>query len=272
MRHLISPAALAEESSAVVFDCRFSLFDSEAGQRDFKAGHIPGARYADLERDLSSCPGSGGAGGRHPLPDRRELAARMRAWGVDDESLVVCYDQNSGALAGRLWWLTRWLGHAKVCLLDGGLDAWIAAGLETASVQISPATGSFTIRPALTRTCTADDVLQGKMALIDARDPARYRGESEPIDAVAGHIPGAVCAPFTENLDAGVFRSPDALAARFRELGVEPETAAVCYCGSGVTATHNILALLLAGYPEPVLYPGSWSDWITESGRPIETG
>jgi thiosulfate/3-mercaptopyruvate sulfurtransferase len=270
--HLISPEALAAHSAAVVFDCRFSLFDSGAGRREYEAGHVPGARFADLERDLSSPPGPGGAGGRHPLPDRDELAARMRAWGVHDDSLVVCYDQNSGAFAGRLWWLTRWLGHANVCLLDGGLDAWIGAGLDTETTQVTPQTGTFSIRPSLTKTCSADDIAQGTMTLLDARDAARYRGESEPIDAIAGHIPGAVCAPFIENLDAGRFRSPDALAARFRDLGVDPEEDVACYCGSGVTATHNILALLLAGYSEPVLYPGSWSDWITNADRPIETG
>ena len=233
---------------------------------------FPGARYADLERDLSSRPGPNGAGGRHPLPDRDELAERMRAWGVDDDSLVVCYDQNSGAFAGRLWWLTRWLGHANVRLLDGGLDSWIAAGRAIEKTEISPAAGSFHARPPLTRICRAEDVSQGSMLLLDARDAARYRGESEPIDAVAGHIPGAVCAPFTENLDAGQFRSPEDLAARFTDLGADRGIDTVCYCGSGVTATHNILALLLAGFPEPVLYPGSWSDWITDAERPIESG
>jgi len=271
VQHLISAEALAAEQSAIVFDCRFSLLDSEAGRREYATGHIPGARYADLERDLSRRPGPRGEGGRHPLPEREELAARLRAWGANDDSTLVCYDQNSGAVASRFWWLVRWLGHANVAVLDGGLDAWLAAGLGTDQAEVSPAAGSFTVRPPLTRTCTAADLGDADLNLLDARDAARYRGETEPFDSVAGHIPGAVCAPFTENLADGKFRTAAALAARFAGLGADPAVDTVCYCGSGVTATHNILALLLAGYPEPVLYPGSWSDWITVSDRPIAT-
>lgn len=266
---LISPEELAADSSCVIFDCRFSLMDSEAGRRDYESGHIPGARYADLERDLSAAPGKGG---RHPLPDRSELVERIRAWGVSNDSKVVCYDQNVGAVAGRLWWLVRWLGHANVCVLDGGLDAWLAAGFETNAEMVSPTRGDFTSGPSLTRICTAAALPDSKIKLLDARDAARFSGESEPIDPVAGHIPGAICAPFADNLADGKFLAPDALKARFRDLKVEPEIDAVCYCGSGVTATHNILALLLAGYPEPILYPGSWSEWITDRDRPIETG
>ena len=270
MTLLISPADLAADPPALVsFDCRFSLLDSEAGRRQFDAGHIPGARYADLEQDFSSAPGEGG---RHPLPDRSDLVERMRTWGVNSDSNIVCYDQNAGAIAGRLWWLVRWLGHAKVSVLDGGLDAWIAGGFETDIEKVSPAPGNFTSGPALTRVCTADALPDSKIKLLDARDGARFRGESEPIDPVAGHIPGAICAPFADNMLDGRFLAPDALEARFKKLNVDRNVDTVCYCGSGVTATHNILALLLAGYPEPVLYAGSWSDWITDRVRPIETG
>jgi thiosulfate/3-mercaptopyruvate sulfurtransferase len=265
---LISSEELAADSAAIIFDCRFSLEDSEAGRREYDAGHIPRARYADLERDLSNMDGKGG---RHPLPEKDKLVERLRAWGVNRESKIVCYDQNSGAVAGRLWWLVRWLGHADVCVLDGGLDAWIAAGFATDTEAVAPTRGNFAPGPALTRTCAADDLGDSNVTLIDARDQARFNGEFEPIDPVAGHIPGALCAPFSENLSAGRFLAPEALEARFRKLGVEPKAAAVCYCGSGVTATHNILALLLAGYPEPALYAGSWSDWISDPKRPIET-
>lgn len=270
MTHLISAEDLAADAkSYLIFDCRFSLMDSEAGHREYETQHIPGAHYADLGRDLSAAPGDGG---RHPLPDRSGLVSRMRAWGVSSDSKLVCYDQNAGAVAGRLWWLVRWLGHTNVCVLDGGLDAWITAGFETNSETVSPAPGDFTAGPALTRICTADALPNSKMMLLDARDAARFTGESEPIDPVAGHIPGAICASFADNLTAGKFLSPAALEARFQDLKVDNEIDTVCYCGSGVTATHNILALLLAGYPEPALYPGSWSEWITDPERPIETG
>ena len=272
MRLLSSAAELAEELGieprCIVFDCRFSLADSGAGRRQYEAGHIPGARFIDLERDLSSAPGTGG---RHPLPDREALAARLSALGASDDSRIVCYDQNSGAVAGRFWWLVRWLGHADVRVLDGGFDAWLAAGgvSETTAPDARP--GHFSVRPALTRTVTADDLPAGRRVLLDAREPARYRGEVEPIDAVAGHIPGAISAPFADNIEGGRFKSPSALAARFSALGIDASTDTACYCGSGVTAAHDILALLLAGFPEPALYPGSWSEWITDPARPIAT-
>lgn len=270
---LISPQQLAAAPDSVVFDCRFSLTDPDAGRLLYEAGHIPGARYADLERDLSAAPRrKAGRGCRHPLPDRGELGERLRGWGVNSDSAVVCYDQSSGAIAGRLWWLVRWLGHADVRVLDGGLDAWVAAGCETAKDEPSPASGNFVERPALTRTCTAADLPGSGAQLLDARDPVRFRGESEPFDAVAGHIPGAVSAPFADNLAAGRFKSADELEARFRELGIDQARDTVCYCGSGVTATHDILALLLAGFPEPILYAGSWSDWISDPDREIATG
>jgi thiosulfate/3-mercaptopyruvate sulfurtransferase len=271
MQFLITPAELAADKALIVFDCRFSLLDKPAGRRSWEAGHIPGARFADLEQDLSS---PAGKGGRHPLPDRDALAARFRAWGVNDDSRLVCYDQASGALAGRFWWLARWLGHAAVRVLDGGLDAWIAASLPTDHETALPAPGNFRARAPLTRVVSVADVAVAdapgaKGKLLDAREAARYRGEQESIDPVAGHIPGAISAPFSDNLAAGRFKSPEQLRARFAALGLDPQQDIFSYCGSGVTATHNILALKLAGYPEPALYPGSWSEWITDPARPV---
>jgi thiosulfate/3-mercaptopyruvate sulfurtransferase len=270
MSPLISTEAVAadcaHDKSYVIFDCRFSLLDGDAGRLAYEAGHIPGARFADLERDLSSARGSGG---RHPLPDRAALAAKLRAWGVDRNSRIVCYDQNAGALAARLWWLVRWLGHEEVAVLDGGLDAWLAAGLPVSNEPAASAPGDFSAGEPLTRHCTAEECGSGTFTLVDAREAARYRGESEPIDRVAGHIPGAINAPFGDNLADGRFKSPAELAARFTALGLTPEQNLACYCGSGVTAAHDVLALKLAGYPEPALYPGSWSEWIEDPGRPI---
>jgi thiosulfate/3-mercaptopyruvate sulfurtransferase len=279
MQLLITPAELAADETLVAFDCRFSLTDKAAGRRAFEAAHIPGARFADLERDLSAAPGQGG---RHPLPEREALAARLRTAGVNQDSSLICYDQNSGALAARFWWLLRWLGHADVRVLDGGFDAWLAAGLPTDRAPGNPAPGNpapgdFQARPPLTRSCTADQLAgaalpDAKLQLLDARDAARFRGEQETIDPVAGHIPGAISVPFADNLAAGRFKSPAELRARFAALGLDPGGETVCYCGSGVTAAHNILALKLAGYPEPALYAGSWSEWITDSSRPVAKG
>jgi len=266
---LITPAELAQRSDCLVFDCRFSLMDKQAGRLSYEAGHIPGARFADLEQDLSS---PGGVRGRHPLPDREALAARFRAWGINDDSPLVCYDQNSGAFAARFWWLARWLGHRDVAVLEGGLDAWLAAGSPTNADGVDATPGNFTARAPLTRTCTASEIGGKGLTLLDARDAQRFRGEVEPIDKVAGRIPGAVSAPFTDNLTDGRFKSPEALRNRFSELGLSSTSDIVCYCGSGVTAAHNVLALTRAGYPEPALYPGSWSEWIEDPSRPIERG
>ena len=265
---LITPQQLAANDSCIVFDCRFALMDKHAGRRDYDAAHIPNARYADLEKDLSS---PGGSGGRHPLPDRDALAGRLRDWGVNRNSTIACYDQNNSAMACRFWWLVRWLGHADVHVLDGGLDAWLAAGLATDNNPVEFSRGDFVAGTPLTRTREAGDLLSSGAKLLDAREAHRFCGESEPIDPVAGHIPGAICAPFLDNLDASQFRDAAALAERFGALGLNKKDDIVCYCGSGVTATHNIFALLQAGYPEPALYPGSWSEWITDPARPIAT-
>ncbi len=224
-------------------------------------GICPGAQYASLDEDFAAPPG---AGGRHPLPDRQWLRDRFRAWGIDDDDQIVVYDDAGGAFAARAWWCARWLGHGAVAVLDGGLGAWTGP-LSRATPAVAP--GNFSIRAPLTRQIDAAGVLArlGESVLVDARTRPRFDGIEEPIDPVAGHIPGAVCLPFQDNLDAsGRFKPAAALAERFRGL---PDDV-VCYCGSGVTAAHDILAMRVAGRPEPMLYPGSWSEWIQDPGRP----
>ena len=266
---LIVATTLAANPDYLIFDCRAHLLDKHKGRLEFQLAHIPNAQYADLEADLSSAPG---AGGRHPLPSKTTLVERLRNWGVSNNSHIVCYDQNNGAFAARMWWLLRWLGHENVAVLDGGLDAWQAAGYSTTTEEIQCKPGNFTATDSLTQVCEAADLLEASNTLLDARDAARFRGEVEPIDPVAGHIPGAICIPFTGNLAEGRFKTAHLLRRRFEDLGVSDRPNNVCYCGSGVTAAHNILALLIAGYQEPALYPGSWSEWVTDPERPIETG
>ena len=208
-----------------------------------------------------------GDGGRHPLPDPAYLRGRFRAWGVNDSDQIVVYDDAGGAFAARAWWCARWLGHQAVALLDGGLAAWTGP-LSQASPVVAP--GNFSIRPPLTRTVDAATLLAelDGATLVDARAEARFAGREEPIDPVAGHIPGAVCLPFQANLAAdGRFLPAAELQARFAGL---PDDV-VCYCGSGVTAAHNVLAMRIAGRAEPRLYPGSWSEWIRDPARPVAT-
>lgn len=244
-----------------LLDCRARLGDPDWGPRAYAEGHLPGAVHASLDHDFAAPPG---AGGRHPLPEPQRLRDRFRAWGVDDGTQVVVYDDAGGAFAARAWWCARWLGHEAVAVLDGGLAAW--PGPLSRDTPEPPA-GNFSIRASLTRTVDAAGLLDRlpQTALVDARTRARFDGLEEPIDPVAGHIPGAVCLPFQDNLGSdGRFRPAAELARRFAEL---PDDV-VCYCGSGVTAAHNVLALRIAGRPEPVLYPGSWSEWIVDPSRP----
>jgi thiosulfate/3-mercaptopyruvate sulfurtransferase len=271
---LIDPDTLQahlQEAGWRVLDCRAALQDPESGRSAYRDGHIPGASFVDLESDLSG-PIHPGRTGRHPLPDRDALAGAFGRWGIDEATQIVAYDAGPGPFAARLWWLARWLGHPSVAVLDGGLAAWQRAGFPLECDPPSPAPREFHARPALTRVITADEIGQrlADVELLDARDESRFRGEQEPIDPVAGHIPGAYCLPFQGNLDAtGRFRARDELRTRF-----QPHVASghpvVCYCGSGVTAAHNILAMVHAGLPEPALYAGSWSEWITDPARPIE--
>ena len=270
---LISPETLAAESvtgssNTMVFDCRAHLGNLTQGKIDFDAGHIPGAQHADLDQHLAAAPG---AGGRHPLPEKEALANQFQQWGINPATRIICYDQNNGAFAARLWWLCRWLGHDDVFVLDGGLDGWIQKEHPVSAVQEAFPPGRFAPKPTLTNVCNASEIKESSSTLLDARDGARYRGEIEPIDPVAGHIPGAISAPFSDNLSGGYFKPAALLKQRFEKMNLTPDAPLICYCGSGVTAIHNVLALLIAGYPEPALYPGSWSEWIIDPDRPIET-
>ncbi|HKY34707.1 MAG TPA: sulfurtransferase [Polyangiaceae bacterium] len=265
-----SLAASLAEPSLVIVDCRASLQNPAAGQKAHAQSHLPRAVFADLLEDLSG-PIQPGKTGRHPLPPLDAFVGRLRAWGIGNSSQVVVYDDAGGAFAARLWWMLRWLGHDAVALLDGGFQAWVAAGKPvTAEVTLRPV-GDFTPEPRSRLLVGADELLQSaSRKLFDARTPERFRGDVEPIDPVAGHIPGAENLPFVENLRDGRFRPPAELRARFdAALSGTPPEDAVVYCGSGVTACHDVLAFAHAGLPLPRLYAGSWSEWITDATRPV---
>lgn len=258
-----------------ILDCRFALEDPGYGRRAHAAGHLPGACFADLELDLSA-PVIPGRTGRHPLPDPQQLCQRLRDWGVNNDSEIVLYDDGPGAFAARAWWLLLWLGKREgVYLLDGGLNAWRTAGLPLQHEQPQPSTGRFAGQPDDNLVMQSEELLRQladpELTLLDARGLPRFRGEVEPIDPVAGHIPGAQCAPFIDNLDAHErFLPIEALRQRFAALiGNRPSQRLVAYCGSGVTACHNLFALCRAGYPLGKLYPGSWSEWITDPSHPV---
>ena len=278
---LLTPQQLAarlQDAGLVILDCRFALDDPAYGQSSYAAGHIPGACYADLNHDLSG-PVIRGETGRHPLPEVAALLGKLRQWGISKDSSIVLYDDNTGAFAARAWWLMTWLGKRdRVYLLDGGLQAWSAAGLSLTHELPNPGQGDFNGTPDMQLVLDAQGLLSRlgdtELTLLDARGLPRFRGEVEPIDPVAGHIPGAQCAAFTDNLNAeGCFRSRDELRQRFAGYlaGRAPSTL-VAYCGSGVTACHNLFALSLAGFELAPLYAGSWSEWITDPQRPVATG
>ena len=281
LAQLISATALharLQEPNLVLLDCRFALEDPGYGARSHAEGHLPGAHFADLERDLSA-PVVKGVTGRHPLPDPQNLVDKLRSWGIDNDSTVVLYDDGPGAFAARAWWLLLWLGKRDgLYLLDGGLKAWRETGQELTTAAPSNAPGDFSAQPDNSLLLTADQLAQRlgnpDLTLLDARALPRFRGEVEPLDPVAGHIPGAQCAVFTDNLgNDGRFLAPTALRERFDKLrGERPLENLVAYCGSGVTACHNLFALSLAGYPLAPLYAGSWSEWITDPARPVATG
>lgn len=257
-----------------IVDCRFSLMDTEQGRRAHHAAHIPNAVYAHLDEDLSG-PIVRGVTGRHPLPEIDRIAGVCSRWGIDASVQVAAYDDANGSVAARLWWMLKWLGHDAVAVLDGGFKAWQAAGLATTDAAAPPQMRVFipAVRPArLMDVARVQDIrIDPDYRLIDARTPERYRGEQEPIDPVAGHIPGAVNAPFTGNITPeGGFRSPKELRRQFEDvLGHIPADRAVSYCGSGVTACHNLLAIAHAGLGDAVLYAGSWSEWIADPARPV---
>ncbi len=267
-------AQLAQPNLCVI-DCRFALDDPQYGKRSHEQAHIPGAIYLDLEADLSG-PVIPGQTGRHPLPQPQQLIQRLRAAGLNNDSEVVLYDDGPGAFAARAWWLLAWLGkRSGVYLLDGGIKAWCAAGGPMSSQPAVVAPGNFEGTPDNSLLIDARQLLadlqQPGLTLLDARALPRFLGEQEPIDPVAGHIPGAQCVPFNGNLDEdGRFLSPQALEERFRPLlATASAERLVAYCGSGVTACHNLFAFCLAGHPLAKLYAGSWSEWITDPQRPV---
>lgn len=251
-------------------DTRWYLGEPERGREAYFESHIPGAVYLDLETDLSAAEGPG----RHPLPDWETFAARMGQLGLGDKSRVVAYDDRGGAIASRLWWMLRAIGHEHSYVLDGGLTAWTADGHPVSDhvTGYPEAELSVSLQPGL--TVDRDQLRQrlGSVLMLDARSGDRYRGEVEPIDPVAGHIPTAVNADYEENLGPDQrFQSVDELAARYRSLGVEESQPVAVYCGSGVTACHDVLAMEHAGVGRPLLYPGSWSDW-SAAAFPVATG
>ena len=265
--------ALREAATPLVLlDCGFDLGDPGAGERAHAAGHLPGARYVHLDRDLSGPKGQGG--GRHPLPNRDALAASAGSWGVAPDVQVVTYDSQGGPYAARAWWLLRGLGHGAVAVLDGGAAAWRAAGAAWVT-EPTPARPlpPYPTAPAAMPTIDADTLLAGlgRLRVLDARAGERFRGEVEPLDPVAGHIPGATLRFFKDNLQAdGRFKPAAQLRAEFEALGADD--SAVQQCGSGVTACHNLLALAHAGLGTSILYPGSWSEWCSDRSRPVAKG
>ena len=270
---LVAAVRLAAEldgpDPAVLLDCRWTLAGG-ADRAGYDRGHLPGAVFVDLDRDLSGPPG---AGGRHPLPDPRAFQAAMRRAGVRAGRPVVAYDQGEPGGAARAWWLLGWFGHPDVRVLDGGLPAWVAAGLPLTTDVPDPDPGDLVARPggrALLDAAGAARVAATGV-LLDARAPARYQGLEEPVDPVAGHVPGARNLPMAELLTDHGLVPPDTLRRLLGASGVDEDVPVGAYCGSGVVASHLVLALETAGVPA-ALYAGSWSDWVTDPSRPVATG
>ena len=262
-------AAHLEGSAFVVVDCRFNLEDVESGRRAYEAAHIPGAVYANLNDDLASPPD--GKNGRHPLPDPAAFARTLGRLGIGNGTQVIAYDQDAGMYASRLWWMLRWMGHEKAAVLDGGFAKWSAEGRATSSGVELRLARSFTGKPRSEMVVSAADI-GTDTPLLDARAPERFHGDVEPIDPVAGHIPGARNHFYMSNLSAdGAFRPAHELRAQLtKALGDTSPEGLVCYCGSGVSACHNLLALEHAGLHGALLYPGSWSEWSSDPSRPVE--
>lgn len=278
---LISAAELnACLTDVLVFDCRHDLFDHAKGAAQYAAGHIPGARFVNVETELAG--NKTGRNGRHPLPDRDAFAAQLRSWSVEPDSQLVVYDDAGGAMAARLWWMARWAGIETVAVLDGGVAAWVGAGFALSTGVPKPAQGRFTAGAALEEpvavTAIEKLVAAGRSAtapvIVDARARARYAGETEPIDPKAGHIPGALNRPYADNLNPqGRFKSAVELKGEFEALlDKTPAGAVIHQCGSGITAAHNLLAMKIAGLHGSKLYAGSWSEWCSDPRHPVAIG
>lgn len=276
MHPLISTAELASRLASadppVVLDVRWRL-SGPPGRESYSESHLPGAVFLSIDDDLAAAPGEGG---RHPLPDPADLQRTLRAAGVRGDSVVIAYDDADGSTAARAWWLLRWAGHHDVAVLDGGFAAWTEEGRPVTAEVPDPEPGDVVVRPGSMPVLDTDaaGALARESVLLDARAPERYAGETEPVDPRAGHIPGAVNAPFAAHLGAnGRWLPADGLAARFAALGVTEDRPVGAYCGSGVTASSVVLALAAAGRREPAaLYPGSWSQWSRDPQRPAATG
>jgi thiosulfate/3-mercaptopyruvate sulfurtransferase len=277
------PELLALQSSktpVVLLDTQFDLTSPDAGEKKYEQAHIPGSHYAHLERDLSGPKhdASGRFRGRHPLPNRDNFAATVAQWGITPNTQVVVLDDQAAMFAARAWWMLRWLGHEAVAVLDGGLAAWRDAGqaLSSDSTPKAVNTTPYPQRPSLVGIREVEDVMAqlGKRLIVDARAPERFRGEVEPLDAAAGHIPGARNRPFKDNLQAdGRFKSATVLRREWETLLAGVRSSDVVHqCGSGATACHNLLALEVAGHPGGLLYPGSWSEWSSDTARPVAKG
>jgi thiosulfate/3-mercaptopyruvate sulfurtransferase len=268
-------AAHLDDPNWLVVDCRFDLSDPSAGETAFARSHIPGAIYAHLDRDLSGpiTPSTG----RHPMPQPDEFARTLSRWGIGASTQVIAYDADVGTYASRLWWMLRWLGHQSVAVLDGGFKAWAAAGLATSNVMAARAPTAFQARPNRALWVDADQVASyaqdASWRVLDARAPERFRGIVEPIDLVAGHVPGARNHPLGTNVVAGRLAPPDELRQRFdaSQAGIANERT-ITMCGSGVTACHLLLAMEVAGKHGARLYPGSWSEWIRDPTRAVARG
>jgi len=276
---LITPAELAArlaDPAYVVVDVRHDLARPEHwGEDQYAAGHLPGARFAHIDRDLSAQ--KTGRNGRHPLPSPDDAAARFGRLGIAAGTQVVAYDQGSGMFAARLWWMLRWLGHDAVAVLDGGFERWTREGRPVSTDVPPPSHATFApgrARPTASAAEIGGALAGGALTLIDARVPERYRGDVEPLDPVAGHIPGARNRPYVENVNPdATFKPAGTLRHEFAGLlGATPLDRIVHYCGSGVTGCHNVLAMEIAGLPGSRLYPGSWSEWCADPARPVETG
>ncbi|CAN5347025.1 sulfurtransferase [soil metagenome] len=256
-----------------IVDCRFDLADAALGERQYRENHLPGAIYAHLDREMSDKV-DGLNRGRHPLPSRETTRLRFEALGIGDGTQVVAYDASGGTYAARLWWMLRWIGHPAVAVLDGGYDAWVAAGLPVSAEPGMPRAAQLSLLHSDARLASASDieaiVASGAEQIVDARAPDRFAGRNETIDPVAGHIPGAINRFYKDNLDdAGRFKDAATLRREFEALSGGRDV--VHQCGSGVTACNNLLAARIAGLAEGRLYAGSWSDWITDPKRPIAT-